>query len=711
MPAINPRLTIQTASLYASGEASSFSGTGGPFGYSPFTSQFGGIISSAGLNTEPFADTVYDVSTKDELTFVIAVQNVQAAAAYGIRLRDIMPPGFAAPADGLGLSVTDGTGTDLTYTGDLFGTAGLTLSAPLAAYDANSGKNVALITFSLAANAALPGPYATLSATASIDAYTAAPGGPDLAAANPASASTTIVTAAPAPQVTPESDPTAVARGQTIAFDVTISVPAGSLQDFTLAPIATAGPVALDLVSTSIVSIGNALQTGTAYVSTDGVIHFGTVSYNGGAGSNAITARVVVRASGSTSGSATLQTVISAADPASPGGRWSANVASSVGVVVPPPPAVLAGLSAIQGIAPNATTHPFATFAITGQDLAQTGSIAITLQDLGTGRLGNPGTGSIDTAGATFFATGTLASLQAAARLLTYVPSAAGTAHFTITVIDAAGGIAQDSATTVTAQTPQPTPPPPPPPEADLLFDATYYLAHNADVAAAGVDPYQHYMIYGWHEGRNPNAMFNTNFYLTHNPDVAAAGVNPMRHFETNGWHEARDPSLLFSDAAYLAHNPDVARAGIDPLVHYTLYGKAEGRLAFMTGGTAPADGLIDPTFYANQVGAAFETTGLAAAQQAAWNYANGGWQLGLNPNSMFDTNYYLAHNPDVAAAHINPLQHYEEHGWREGRDPSATFSDAKYRAAYNDVRDAQMDPLRHYVLYGAAEGRSAFAV
>ena len=39
-------------------------------------------------------------------------------------------------------------------------------------------------------------------------------------------------------------------------------------------------------------------------------------------------------------------------------------------------------------------------------------------------------------------------------------------------------------------------------------FDAQYYLLHNPDVAAAGVDPLLHYNTVGWHEGRNPNALF-----------------------------------------------------------------------------------------------------------------------------------------------------------------------------------------------------------
>ena len=58
----------------------------------------------------------------------------------------------------------------------------------------------------------------------------------------------------------------------------------------------------------------------------------------------------------------------------------------------------------------------------------------------------------------------------------------------------------------------------------DPLFDPVYYLAHNPDIAAAGVDPYQHYIQYGWKEGRNPSALFDNRYYLTQNPDVAAGG-------------------------------------------------------------------------------------------------------------------------------------------------------------------------------------------
>ena len=46
---------------------------------------------------------------------------------------------------------------------------------------------------------------------------------------------------------------------------------------------------------------------------------------------------------------------------------------------------------------------------------------------------------------------------------------------------------------------------------------------------------------------------------------------------------------------------------------------------------------------------------------------------------AFFDSHGYLAVNPDVAAAGINPLDHYHQFGWHEGRDPSANFDTTLY--------------------------------
>lgn len=85
----------------------------------------------------------------DQVTYVITVENIGGAPAYDVTVTDTAPAGLTGCAVS---SVTNGAGTALTYSGDLFG-AGLVLSAPLAANDGNPagggapyGTDTALIT-------------------------------------------------------------------------------------------------------------------------------------------------------------------------------------------------------------------------------------------------------------------------------------------------------------------------------------------------------------------------------------------------------------------------------------------------------------------------------------------------------------------------------------------------------------------------------------
>lgn len=72
--------------------------------------------------------------------------------------------------------------------------------------------------------------------------------------------------------------------------------------------------------------------------------------------------------------------------------------------------------------------------------------------------------------------------------------------------------------------------------------------------------------------------LFDAEFYLTQNPDVDAAGLDPLEHYLEWGYREGREPSFFFSGTRYIQENPDVASAGMNPLVHYLRFGKAEGR-------------------------------------------------------------------------------------------------------------------------------------
>lgn len=73
-------------------------------------------------------------------------------------------------------------------------------------------------------------------------------------------------------------------------------------------------------------------------------------------------------------------------------------------------------------------------------------------------------------------------------------------------------------------------------------FDAAFYLQTYGDVAEAGQDPLDHFLMTGWLEGRDPNPRFSVRDYLETYPDIAAAGVNPFAHYVTAGRAEGRQP-------------------------------------------------------------------------------------------------------------------------------------------------------------------------
>lgn len=110
---------------------------------------------------------------------------------------------------------------------------------------------------------------------------------------------------------------------------------------------------------------------------------------------------------------------------------------------------------------------------------------------------------------------------------------------------------------------------------------------------------------------------------------------------------------------------------------------------------------------------AAAVSSGALPSGYAHWQQY--GQREGRLSTTWFDEDYYLAHNPDVAAAvragWITAWNHYQAFGAREGRDPSALFDAGAYLDAYPDVRAAGVNPLEHWINYGWGEGRRAAPV
>lgn len=75
-------------------------------------------------------------------------------------------------------------------------------------------------------------------------------------------------------------------------------------------------------------------------------------------------------------------------------------------------------------------------------------------------------------------------------------------------------------------------------------FDAAFYLEGFAPTARPA-DPVSHYLTHGWREGRDPAPWFSTRHYLAAQADVAAAGLNPFVHYCTAGRQEGRPLARL----------------------------------------------------------------------------------------------------------------------------------------------------------------------
>lgn len=258
------------------------------------------------------------------------------------------------------------------------------------------------------------------------------------------------------------------------------------------------------------------------------------------------------------------------------------------------------------------------------------------------------------------------------------------------------------------------------------MFDQDWYRRKYPDIASAGLSPLDHFLKFGWREGRDPAPGFSTKFYIETNSDVRSSGVNPLyhylivgrfqgrppsedaryvesidqvgvvapefddefyrmrsklplpreraiEHYLRKGWRDGLDPHPQFSTRYYLTANADVWRAGINPYVHYLLTGRREGRL---------------PRIFPK----------LTVEFLDQWR----------TMAREFDVAYYRSKYPDVVEKRFEPILHYLLEGWRLGYDPHPQFSTSHYLDSNSDVRNAGVNPYVHFLTEGRREGRFA---
>jgi hypothetical protein len=229
------------------------------------------------------------------------------------------------------------------------------------------------------------------------------------------------------------------------------------------------------------------------------------------------------------------------------------------------------------------------------------------------------------------------------------------------------------------------------------LVDDLFYLREVPRRWNAHVDADAHYNTFGWQEGRDPNALFSHGHLSFGQSDVR--GVNPLRISTRSAWQEGRLLSLDFSPSQYLAANPDVAAGACRSAACIICCSatRRDGCRSRRPSSSAPA----------------------ASTTSITWS-----------------------HNPDVAAAGVDALQHFRPSAGTKGairtrcststaiwqttrrrgreRQPARSLQPVRpargarsvgqlrtprpYLAAYPDVAAAQVNPLAHYLSNGIHE-------
>ncbi len=189
-------------------------------------------------STLPVDGNLTGADAGDQVVYVITVENVGGAPAYDVTVIDPVPAGLTGCAVS---SVTNGAGTALAYSGDLFG-AGLVLTNPLAGNDGNPagggapyGTDTALITVQCTLGSTVE-PRAVITNTASVN-WASLRDSTDFPTRSD-SASVTIASPTASKSIvgTNQSHTTGnnVVIGEQITYRVVITVPEGTSSSVTL---------------------------------------------------------------------------------------------------------------------------------------------------------------------------------------------------------------------------------------------------------------------------------------------------------------------------------------------------------------------------------------------------------------------------------------------------------------------------------------------
>ncbi|WP_137222107.1 hypothetical protein [Shewanella sp. MEBiC00475] len=253
--------------------------------------------------------------------------------------------------------------------------------------------------------------------------------------------------------------------------------------------------------------------------------------------------------------------------------------------------------------------------------------------------------------------------------------------------------------------------------ELKSLFDYDFYTSNYKDVVEAGLDPFEHYLTYGWKEGRDckqepleslgSNTPLNEHCLLIHEAielllptfserfgtdlgdykfkrDLYNVHIDyhfyisqleyslPRElvadHYLLIGSNAGIKPNRYFSVEDYCSIYEDILQSGVEPFYHFCAVGMNEGRL---------------PNRFST----------LENYQTLPESFVK------ILISNIFDEESYLNENNDVKALGIEGLHHYISNGWKEGRAPNVEYLNKYSFEIINKFIEKNINPaLINYV-------------
>jgi hypothetical protein len=276
-------------------------------------------------------------------------------------------------------------------------------------------------------------------------------------------------------------------------------------------------------------------------------------------------------------------------------------------------------------------------------------------------------------------------------------------------------------------------------------FDEPFYVEQLESLDGLPSNLIFHYLNLGAQRRLSPTPFFDPIYYLEQQPD-AEDEADLLFHYMSHGMaaglkpHRLLEPGVELDDASINAMNaaaiPAPGRECLRDYCGRIVRASAIELPATRYAGQSAADlvALFDLPYYSEQlIGAGLDVP----AFRRMTHYMEDGWRLGLDPNPLFRSTFYLDINEDVALSGVNPLLHYVLFGWREQRlmhplfhgadtiwankrNPlvvyfqlpaserpvlSPAFSSRFYQAMHSQIDWAVEDPLVHYLRTGWKEG------